>query len=70
MIRGWFEFKAGAQLIAVSWDRERRVWINLIGEPVPESAVLKAWAQNRRRAVGILKAGCKEPCPRQGGTRR
>ncbi len=43
VIRGWFEFKGGAQFIAVSWDRERRVWLNLIGEPVSESAVLKAW---------------------------
>jgi hypothetical protein len=43
VIRGWFEFDGGAQMIAVSWDRRRAAWVNLIGEPVPKSATLKNW---------------------------
>jgi hypothetical protein len=43
VIRGWFRFEGGAQLIAVSWDRDRSAWVNLAGEPVPQGAVLKNW---------------------------
>lgn len=43
MIRGWFRFEGGAQLIAVSWDAEWSGWVDLTGEPVPEGAVLKNW---------------------------
>jgi hypothetical protein len=43
VICGWFEFDGGAQMIAVSWDRERTAWVNLIGKPVPKSARLKNW---------------------------
>lgn len=43
VIRGWFRFEGGAQLIAVSWDRDRSVWVNLAGESVPQGAVLKNW---------------------------
>lgn len=42
MIRGWFKFDGGAQLIAVSWDLERSAWVNLLGEPVLKD-VLKNW---------------------------
>lgn len=37
VIRGWFRFEGGAQLIAVSWDAERADWVDLNGEPVPEA---------------------------------
>ncbi len=43
VIRGRFRFEGGAQLIAVSWDRERAVWVNLACQPVPQVAVLKNW---------------------------
>jgi hypothetical protein len=43
VIRGWFRFDGGAQLIAVSWDLEHAAWVNLIGEPVPNNATLKNW---------------------------
>jgi hypothetical protein len=43
VIRGWFRFEGGAQLIAVSWDAERSVWANLVGEPIPKGAVLRNW---------------------------
>ncbi|WP_293682809.1 hypothetical protein [uncultured Phenylobacterium sp.] len=43
VIRGWFRFAGGAQLIAVSWDRELATWVNLVGEPIPEGATLKNW---------------------------
>ncbi len=42
VIRGWFRFDGGAQLIAVSWDGERSAWVNLLGEPVLKG-VLKKW---------------------------
>ena len=42
VIRGWFRFDGGAQLIAVSWDGERSAWVNLLGEPVLKG-VLKNW---------------------------
>jgi len=43
VIRGWFRFEGGAQLIAVSWDAEQAGWVDLTGEPVPQGAVLKNW---------------------------
>ena len=43
VIRGWFRFEGGAQLIAVSWDAKRSTWVNLAGEPVPNDVVLKNW---------------------------
>ncbi len=43
VIRGWFRFDGGAQLIAVSWNAEQSAWVNLAGEPVPEGVVLKNW---------------------------
>ncbi len=43
VIRGWFRFDGGAQLIAVSWDVARIEWVNLAGEPVPKGATLQAW---------------------------
>ena len=45
VIRGWFRFDGGAQLIAVSWDLERSAWINLLGEPVLKG-VLKNWGES------------------------
>ena len=42
VVRGWFRFDGGAQLIAVSWDGERSAWVNLLGEPVLKG-VLKNW---------------------------
>ena len=41
--RGWFKFDGGAQLIAVSWNGDREAWVNLTGEPVPETVILKNW---------------------------
>ncbi len=41
VIRGWFRFDGGAQLIAVSWHREHAAWVNLIGKPVPKGTLLK-----------------------------
>ena len=46
VIRGWFRFEGGAQLIAVSWDRERSAWITLTGEPVSKAAQLKNWGED------------------------
>jgi hypothetical protein len=46
VIRGWFRFDGGAQLIAVSWDRNRSTWVNLTGEPVSERATLKNWGED------------------------
>jgi hypothetical protein len=43
VIRGWFQFDGGAQLVAVSWNRELMAWVNLVGEPVRSVAVLKNW---------------------------
>ena len=43
VIRGWFRFEGGAQLIAVSGDPDRSGWVNLAGESVPQGAVLKNW---------------------------
>jgi hypothetical protein len=43
VIRGWFKFEGGAQLIAVSWDPDRSTWVNLLSEPVPKAAALKNW---------------------------
>ena len=45
MIRGWFKFDGGAQLIAVSWDPERSAWVNLLGEPML-NGVLKNWGDS------------------------
>lgn len=42
VIRGWFRFDGGAELIAVSWNKERAAWVNLVGEPVDKGA-LKNW---------------------------
>ncbi|WP_426030852.1 hypothetical protein [Caulobacter sp. DWP3-1-3b2] len=42
VIRGWFRFDGGAQLIAVSWDARQSAWVNLVGELVP-NGVLKNW---------------------------
>jgi hypothetical protein len=41
VIRGWFKFEGGAQLIAVSWNPDRLTWVNLLSEPVPKAATLK-----------------------------
>lgn len=46
VIRGWFRFDGGAQLIAVSWDREKGVWVNLKGEAIPATVTLKAWGED------------------------
>jgi hypothetical protein len=43
VLRGWFIFDGGAQLIAVSWDRERSAWVDLKGETVPKGLTLKNW---------------------------
>jgi hypothetical protein len=48
VIRGWFRFDGGAQLIAVSWNPERSTWVHLLGEPVAE---------------GVLKTGVKASRP-------
>ena len=46
VIRGWFKFDGGAQLIAVSWDHERSAWVIPMGETVPKGAVLKNWGES------------------------
>jgi hypothetical protein len=46
VIRGWFRFEGGAQLIAISWDAERSAWVNLAGEPIPEGAAFKNWGED------------------------
>jgi hypothetical protein len=46
VIRGWFRFAGGAQLIAVSWDAARSAWVNLTGDPVPNDAMLKNWGED------------------------
>jgi hypothetical protein len=43
VIRGWFRFEGGGQLIAASWNAERADWVDLTGEPVRQGAVLKNW---------------------------
>ena len=48
MIRGWFEFDGGAQMIAVSWNAERKAWVNLMGGPVPKLAKLTHWGAAKR----------------------
>ena len=45
VIRAWFRFDGGAQLIAVSWDPERSAWVNLLGEPML-NGVLKNWGDS------------------------
>lgn len=46
VIRGWFKFDGGSQLIAVNWDGKRQAWVNLTGEPVAEGVVLKNWGED------------------------
>jgi hypothetical protein len=46
VIRGWFRFDGGAQLIAVSWDRGRSAWVNLAGQLLPNGAELKNWGED------------------------
>lgn len=46
VIRGWFRFKGGAQLLAVSWDRERKIWVDLKGEPAATNGVLTNWGED------------------------
>lgn len=46
MIRGWFRFDGGAQMIAVSWDRERGTWVTLTGDPVAPHLKLGNWGED------------------------
>ena len=43
VIRGWFRFNGGAQLIAVSWDSAHEQWVDLAGKPAAVGGVLKNW---------------------------
>ena len=45
-IRGWFRFARGARWVAVSWSLERQMWVDLLGEPIPPSEVLKNWGED------------------------
>lgn len=46
VIRGWFRFEGGAQMIAVSWDRERETWVTLTGDPVAPHLKLGNWGED------------------------
>ena len=45
VIRGWFrdEREPSAAFQAVSWAEDRACWVNLLGEPVPDSLQLEGW---------------------------
>jgi hypothetical protein len=78
VIRGWFRFDGGAQLIAVSWDRDHAAWVNLVGEPVPKGALLKklgrrlaAHPQDRRPSPAPTKVeAARSLAAGHGGKRR
>jgi len=45
VFRAWFwrDGRAGAEILAASWDREGRRWVDLSGTPVGGHLELRAW---------------------------